>query len=454
MIYRPGLIPDTAATLARWRERFRAAHREDPVLVMAQSFDARDPREWGMDAAVEFPPHKLSARLRPINDALHILDPDFAGQVYDYEDAASASLAEPGPDYPLIKTAVPGWDNDARRQGAGLALHGATPARFQAWLGGLIRHANCHKVLGEALVCVNAWNEWAEGAYLEPDRHFGAAFLNAASRAIAGLEPAASAGKLLLVGHDALRHGSQLLLLHLARQLVRVHGVEIAILLIAGGPLEAEYGAVGQTVLAPDFAALSRRAAEFRERGFRAALVNSAAAAPAGSALDAAGIGFTLLVHELPGVLQETGLVAHATQAAHFAREVVFAAPCVRDRFLAATGAAPARTRILPQGIYRPVAASQERRQALRARLGIGPDEVLALGLGYADLRKGFDLFLQLSRAGGLHLLWIGGMDPILRAYLGPQIEAARDGGRFQLLDHRDDAADWLVAADVHLGIR
>ncbi len=67
-----------------------------------------------------------------------------------------------------------------------MVLHGATPAAYQAWLARLIAAAREQTVGGEALVCVNAWNEWAEGAYLEPDVHFGAAFLNATGRAVSG----------------------------------------------------------------------------------------------------------------------------------------------------------------------------------------------------------------------------------------------------------------------------
>jgi hypothetical protein len=189
MIYRPALIPDVALTIARWRAMFRKSHGEEPILIMSQSFDDVDPRPFGLDGAIEFPPHKLTRRLPEVNFELQCLDDTFAGEVYRYEDVVRCSLDEAPPPFPLIKTAVPSWDNDARRQGQGLVVHGSTPQKYEAWLKALVERARREPFFGQPIVCINAWNEWCEGAYLEPDLHFGAAYLNATGRAVSAEQP-------------------------------------------------------------------------------------------------------------------------------------------------------------------------------------------------------------------------------------------------------------------------
>ena len=81
---------------------------------MAQAFGSTDPRDFGFDGAVEFPPHKLTQHMPPINRELKLLDPEFSGNAYWYDAVVRTSLDEPEPSFPLIKTAVPSWDNDAR----------------------------------------------------------------------------------------------------------------------------------------------------------------------------------------------------------------------------------------------------------------------------------------------------------------------------------------------------
>ncbi len=454
MVYRPGLIPDVARAVARWRH---ALADEDPILVMSQSFGDLDPRPFGFDGAIEFPPHKICEGLTIINPQLDILDTDFHAQVYDYADTARSSLSAPMPDYPLIKTVVPSWDNDARRQGGGLVLHASTPSLYQDWLEQLVLRASDHAFFGEPLVCINAWNEWAEGAYLEPDLHFGAAYLNTTGRAITG---AAAAERLLLVGHDGLRHGAQMLLLELARSLVRRHGVAIDILLLGPGPLEAEFASLGPTRTMAHGDALAGHLRLLKRHGMTAAVVNSLASSEVCVTLAAQGTPCVLLAHEMPGLLREKGLLPAAAEALARADEVVVAAREIATSLAHATGFAGERALVLPQGLYRSVDFCRLRRAAVRQRLRIGEDDLVVLGLGYADLRKGFDLFLQLWRmmsrprrrrgAPGVHFIWAGGIDPDLRHYLGAEIDAAIETGHFHMPGFVDEPSDMLLVADCH----
>jgi hypothetical protein len=55
IISRPALIPNTVDTLRRWKEYWRTAHGDAPLLVGVHGFGMDDPREFGLDAALEFP---------------------------------------------------------------------------------------------------------------------------------------------------------------------------------------------------------------------------------------------------------------------------------------------------------------------------------------------------------------------------------------------------------------
>jgi hypothetical protein len=73
------------------------------------------------------------------------------------------------------------WDNTARKGFKGLIFDGASPTKLQKYLKLQI---NRSKQLENELLFVNAWNEWSEAAYLEPDKRYGYAYLNAVRRAI------------------------------------------------------------------------------------------------------------------------------------------------------------------------------------------------------------------------------------------------------------------------------
>ncbi|NHO32674.1 glycoside hydrolase family 99-like domain-containing protein [Acetobacter fallax] len=459
MVYRPGVIPHCATTIARWRRLFLDACGADPIFVMSQSFGDNEPEKFGIDGAIEFPPHKVVGGLSCINPQMALFDMEFTGQIYDYSQVVDNALDMPTPDFPLIRTAAPSWDNDARRQGAGLVMHGSTPALYERWLSGLIDEARKAPFFGQPLVCINAWNEWAEGAYLEPDQHFGAAFLNATARAVTGFCADTAPRRLMLVGHDTFPAGAQMLLLNIGRALRRNHGLDILFVLLDGGALTERYREIGSVeFLSPNDPAAFSRLESFAKEGYVNAIVNTAGASGLTDTLSAAGIRFIQLVHELPAIIANRRLAEPLSRSVAAARMTVFPATTVAQRVTALLPAPPHATEILPQGLYTPIRFIPKRRQAIRKSLGISPKDRLILGSGYGDMRKGFDLFLQLwcqtesvdeTVQGRTHLIWLGNPDPALRDWLGAEIGQALESGRLHLPGHVDTVQDYLSAADV-----
>jgi hypothetical protein len=182
LIYRPDAIPEPQATTARWRRAARAQGLPDLHLVAALTFGLQDPRPLGFDAAVEFPPH--GENLPASSCAAQGILPDFGGEIVDYRAVVRRRLALPAPPFRLYRTAMAGWDNTPRLGRRATIFHDASPAAYEEWLRGLVIAAR----LGHPehrLVFVNAWNEWAEGAHLEPDQRFGTGYLEATRRALA-----------------------------------------------------------------------------------------------------------------------------------------------------------------------------------------------------------------------------------------------------------------------------
>jgi len=185
LIYRVSIFPDFKETARIWREACRAEGIGEIYIAQVESFELVNagvkPEDYGCDAAVEFPPQGLAD---PYPLKAELLNPGFEGAVASYRDIAVKYATRPFPDYKRFLGVMPGWDNTARRQHHSYVFEHSTPGAFQAWLETSVARTKQQYCGDERMVFVNAWNEWAEGAYLEPDRRFGHTYLEAVRNAL------------------------------------------------------------------------------------------------------------------------------------------------------------------------------------------------------------------------------------------------------------------------------
>ena len=458
ILYRASLIPDTAETLTRWRDKWSNDHGVQPIIYMVQSYLDRDPHALSCDGAIEFPPHKVSRDLKRRNREHSIFDKDYKGQIRAYSDVVDKSLNEPAPDYPLIKTVSPSWDNDARREGTGVTLHGSTPTAYANWLSGAVDFAKNHPVDKEPLVFINAWNEWAEAAYLEPDIHYGHAYLNATYRVLnkpleAGqnVSSTSQSSKLLLVGHDAHANGAQMLLLALAHYYKNELGIDIEILIKAGGKLLPQYQAIAPTTVLEDIKD-TNLADWFRATDSRHAIFNTSVTGDLLSAAKSANVVCLSLVHELPALINDFKLQPQINAIAKLADHVVFPSSLVRAGFEIFEPVITNTISIQPQGLYKIISANAQDRDAVRKKLGVHDTNSLVFNAGYADHRKGFDCFTAtaariIEADETVHFCWVGKRSKEMTKWLKKNT-TKKLKGRLHLIDFTDQISPWFAAAD------
>lgn len=186
VIYRPEDMPDPAGSVARLRAAWEAAgigavelgavcfHIAGKTAVAADLFDF-----W-----VEMPPHGLvqgpdylfggpQGNVMPC-----AVNSRFQGLIYDYTAAAKTSVSPAyGASLPAntIAGIMPSWDNTARRGFDAHIAYGGNPAAFSTWLRAVLTYRVPGSYRQELFI--NAWNEWAEKAVLEPSQSFGSLYL-------------------------------------------------------------------------------------------------------------------------------------------------------------------------------------------------------------------------------------------------------------------------------------
>jgi len=110
------------------------------------------------------------------------------GDYGDWAEQATAYWERFAQEYELVyfPNVSIGWDNNPRfKTLQENVITGTTPASFAAYLWKAMRFVDHHR-LKPPLIIINAWNEWPEGSYLEPDTRFGFGYLHAIRELVEG----------------------------------------------------------------------------------------------------------------------------------------------------------------------------------------------------------------------------------------------------------------------------
>lgn len=187
-VYRISQMEDYREVMEEWRRLAVEAGLPGLHIVSVDVGGSMEgvegaPRDHGVDAYLEFAPH--NQRWSGQDRRRMTIDPRFAGNLMNYQDmveGAEARLVEGVEDarYPGVMV---NFDNTARRQWNPDIWYGSNPYTFRRWLRSAAESV-MDRPWDERLVFVNAWNEWAEGAVLEPSQRFGSSYLLATRDAL------------------------------------------------------------------------------------------------------------------------------------------------------------------------------------------------------------------------------------------------------------------------------
>lgn len=90
-------------------------------------------------------------------------------QLEDYDELCKTIIEKEPDSEKAIPGMFVGWDNTPRRGNGGRVCVNSTPEKFHYYMKKQLINAN--KKYKKDMIFIFAWNEWAEGGYLEPDTY-------------------------------------------------------------------------------------------------------------------------------------------------------------------------------------------------------------------------------------------------------------------------------------------
>jgi glycosyltransferase involved in cell wall biosynthesis len=476
LVYRINLLPDPQKAAEIWRAECKRLGIGDIYLVAVQSFGIADPLPYGFDAAVEFPPSYLG-EAEVGQKSLKITNPSFTGKIFDYNHAAHIMIQKIGIGYTLFKTVMTSWDNTARRQNEANIFINATTFAYKNWLDHVVAYTTKNLPEGKRFVFINAWNEWAEGAHLEPDRHYGYAYLQATADAIHGLGnqkfPFPTGWKILFVSHDAHRGGAQTALLSTLEWFKEHTLLSIKVLCLDSGVLLPRFQALADTIILNEFQdSLNGNAEDLTDRlldfcGWKPDLIygNTVVAGKVYQWLHTLGVPILTHVYELEMSIQRY-TADWMGDVLRYSTQYIAPSRAVKDNLIKNHAVDPNKIDVVYGAVsnepVRRYRSDREMKQG-RKKLELDAGKILVMGCGLGmPFRKGADLFIKLGdelcRRGrtDFHFYWIGGFedsecDPLHGSWADHKTKLKKNnlGDFVTFLGYKENFKDYFQVADI-----
>lgn len=187
VIYYPNIIGCLNEMLEYWNEEAKKHGFEGikfiyqhPLFHYKKNAD-RSHFDYGIEFQPQFTQYKMKSKLQLLSTKIRtnlsiFLQNKF--KIYiklkqnkvaitSYDDIWNETLKLKPMDDKMIPGAFVDWDNTPRKGLRGSAFVGATPEKFKKYFKQQVQRAK--KVYNKDMIFIFAWNEWAEGGYLEPD---------------------------------------------------------------------------------------------------------------------------------------------------------------------------------------------------------------------------------------------------------------------------------------------
>jgi hypothetical protein len=200
-IFQPHNLPSTEGFISHWRELgakagypgiyFVAISNKyaagvdlyrDPILAPFDAVTPLVPQDYLDTAGEDTKRFDLTRRMKELNFGWRLNK--LKGRRWQrptriqYAAVVARALQDMPPGERYLPSVLPGWDNTPRSAHRGVVYEGETPELFKIYLQKAVERVACYPEQ-RRIVFLKAWNEWAEGNYVEPDSLSGHDYLEA-----------------------------------------------------------------------------------------------------------------------------------------------------------------------------------------------------------------------------------------------------------------------------------